>query len=71
MKSTKSEKRGRNFDKVLGEWKVKAENIMVELEASRSECLNYNLEVFRLRASYDELTEQLDVVKRENKNLAD
>ena len=44
---------------------------MVELEASRSECLNYNLEVFRLKASYDELTEQLDVVKRENKKLAD
>merc|ERR1719317_785451 len=28
-------------------------------------------EVFRLKAGYDETMEQLDVVKRENKNLAD
>merc|ERR1712156_217637 len=40
-----TEKRGKNFDKVIGEWKVKA--------------------------AHDEVVEQLDVVKRENKNLAD
>merc|ERR1711890_134393 len=32
---------------------------------------NYNSELFRLKAAWDETTEQLDVVKRENKNLAD
>merc|ERR1719348_2945361 len=32
-----TEKRGRNFDKVLGEWKAKAEDLMAELEASRTE----------------------------------
>merc|ERR1719431_1043605 len=30
-----------------------------------------NAEQFRLKAAYDESTEQLDVVRRENKNLAD
>merc|ERR1712156_239465 len=40
-----TEKRGKNFDKVIGEWKAKAD--------------------------HDEVVEQLDVVKRENKNLAD
>merc|ERR1711976_319021 len=35
------------------------------------ECRNYNSELFRLRAAWDETIEQLDVVKRENKNLAD
>merc|ERR1719425_141062 len=30
-----------------------------------------NAEVYRLKAAYDEATEQLDVVRRENKNLAD
>merc|ERR1712058_175824 len=44
---------------------------MGELEASRTESRNYNSEVFRLKAAYDDTTEQLDVVKRENKNLAD
>merc|ERR1711978_793982 len=32
---------------------------------------NYNSELFRLKSSWDETTEQLDVVKRENKNLAE
>ena len=44
---------------------------MAELEACRSECRNYNSEMFRLKAANDETVEQLDVVRRENKNLAD
>ena len=66
-----TEKRGHNFEKVLGEWKAKADDIMAELEACRSEGRNYSSEVFRLKAGHDETLEQLDVVKRENKNLAD
>merc|ERR1719385_243339 len=66
-----TEKRGRNFDKVVGEWKAKADDLMAELDACNSECRNYNSELFRLRAAYDETVEQLDIVKRENKNLAD
>merc|ERR1719483_1183372 len=66
-----TEKRAHNFDKVVGEWKCKADDIMAELEACNSEARNYSSEVFRLKAAYDETTEQLDVVRRENKNLAD
>jgi len=66
-----TEKRGRNFDKVVGEWKSKADDVAAEVEASQKECRNYNSELFRLRAAHDETIEQLDVVKRENKNLAD
>merc|ERR1712013_839514 len=32
---------------------------------------NYTSELFRLKAAQDEGLEQLDIVKRENKNLAD
>ena len=35
--ATISEKRGSNFGKVLDEWKVKAEDLALELEAVRSE----------------------------------
>merc|ERR1712233_209598 len=49
----------------------KADDLMSELEACRCEGRNYSSEVFRLKAGYDETMEQLDVVKRENKNLAD
>merc|ERR1712061_405294 len=66
-----TEKRGRNFDKVVGEWKAKADDLMAEVDACNSECRNFNAERFRLKAAHDEVVEQLDVVKRENKNLAD
>merc|ERR1711868_285108 len=56
---------------VAGEWKSKADDVAAEVEASQKECRNYNSELFRLKAAHDETMEQLDVVKRENKNLAD
>merc|ERR1712102_223833 len=66
-----TEKRGRNFDKVVGEWKAKADDLIAELDACNSECRNFNAERFRLKAALDESSEQLDIVRRENKNLAD
>merc|ERR1712061_730491 len=66
-----TEKRGKNFEKVVGEWKAKADDMQSELEASQSECRNLNAEGFRLKAGLDESNEQLDIVRRENKNLAD
>merc|ERR1719412_672048 len=44
---------------------------MAELDAAHSEARNYSNERFRLKASLDETNEQLDIVRRENKNLAD
>ena len=59
------------FEKVVCEWKVKAEDLTAELEASRSESRNYSSEMFRMKAALDEANDQLDIVRRENKNLAD
>merc|ERR1712121_479237 len=44
---------------------------MAELDACHSECRNFSNERFRLKSSLDETNEQLDIVRRENKNLAD
>merc|ERR1712061_602967 len=66
-----TEKRGKNFDKVVGEWKAKADDLMAELDAAHSEARNYSNERFRLKSALDESNEQLDIVRRENKNLAD
>merc|ERR1712008_127401 len=66
-----TEKRGRNFDKVIGEWKAKADDLIAEVDASHKETRNYSSGLFRLKAAWDETAQQLDVVKRENKNLAD
>merc|ERR1711962_1783522 len=53
-----TEKRGRNFDKVIGEWKTKADDLRAEVDASQSECRNYNSEYFRLKAAHDNVIEQ-------------
>merc|ERR1712192_311515 len=66
-----TEKRGHNFDRVLGEWKAKADDLMSELEACKCEGRNYGSEVYRLKSSLEDTEEQLDVVRRENKNLAE
>ena len=66
-----TEKRGKNFDKVVDEWKAKANDLMAELDACHSECRNFNNERFRLKSALEETNEQLDIVRRENKNLAD
>merc|ERR1712136_518692 len=56
---------------VVSEWKAKADDLTTEIDSSQKECRNFNSELFRLKAAWDETMEQLDVVKRENKNLAD
>merc|ERR1711994_597425 len=66
-----TEKRAKNFDKVLGEWQSKASDVGAEIAASQDEGRNYTSELVRLKAANDEATECLDVVRRENKNLAD
>merc|ERR1712064_203183 len=66
-----TEKRAKNFDKVLGEWQSKAADLGAEIAASQDEGRNFSSELFRLKAAQQESIEQLDVVKRENKNLAD
>ena len=62
-----TEKRGRNYEKVLGEWQAKAGDVAAEVEASQTEGRNYSSELFRLKAAQDEAVEHLDIVKRENK----
>lgn len=63
------EKKAKAFDKTVAEWKQRCDDFAVELDNSQKECRNYSTELFRLRTVYDESQEQLDTVRRENKNL--
>ena len=56
---------------MINEWQLKVDDFSTELETSQNEMRNYNSETFRLKACLEETTEQLQVMKRENKNLAD
>lgn len=65
------EKKQKYFDKIIDEWKAKVNDLQAEVDASQKEARSYATEVFRIRAAYEQEQEQLDAVKRENKNLAD
>merc|ERR1712176_141867 len=49
----------------------RVEEIQSELDAAQRESRNYQTEVYKIRTSYEESIEQLEIVKRENKNLSD
>merc|ERR1719270_883328 len=66
-----AQKRSKNFEKVQGEWTAKANDVYEEIQATINEGRNFSSELFRLKAAHDEALEQLDIVKRDNKNLAD
>lgn len=65
------EKKQKQFDKLINEWKQKCEDITVELEVSQSETRKYSTELFKLRSQYEEANEQIEALRKENKNLAD
>lgn len=66
-----AEKRQKNFDRVIAEWKMKVDDLSTELDASQKECRNYSTEHFRMKAAYEENLDHLDSVRRENKTLTD
>merc|ERR1711887_116293 len=57
--------------RLLENGKPKHDDLVAEVDASNKECRNFNSDLFRVKAGLDETTQQLDIVKRENKNLAD
>ncbi len=65
------EKRARSFDRVISEWRAKSDDLGAEIEASQAECRNFSSEFFRVKSAQEEMQEQLDTVRRENKNLAE
>uniref|UniRef100_A0A8C3R9T5 Myosin heavy chain 7B n=1 Tax=Cyanoderma ruficeps TaxID=181631 RepID=A0A8C3R9T5_9PASS len=63
------DKKQRNFDRILAEWKQKYEETQVELEASQKESRSLSTELFKLKNAYEESLDNLETLKRENKNL--
>ncbi|XP_042212121.1 myosin heavy chain, muscle-like isoform X2 [Homarus americanus] len=66
-----SEKRQKNFDRIIGEWKLKVDDLAAELDASQKECRSCTSELFHFKTVYEENLENLDSLRRENINLAD
>lgn len=54
---------------VLAEWKQKYQECQAELEASQKESRSLSTEIFKMKNAYEEVLDQLETVRRENKNL--
>merc|ERR1712180_357842 len=69
--ASSAEKKQRNFERVITEWKMKVDDLARDVDASQLEARSYSAELFKMKAQYDESLEHLDVVRRENKTLAE
>merc|ERR1712036_172133 len=64
------EKKAKQFDKIVGEWKRKVDGLAMDLDVAQKECRNASSELFRIKAAYEESVAQLEEVRRENKALS-
>merc|ERR1739846_299246 len=64
------EKKAKQFDRIVGEWKQKVDSLTMDLDVAQKECRNASSELFRVKSAYEESIAQLDEVRRENKALS-
>merc|ERR1711981_1335038 len=64
------EKKAKQFDKIVQEWKRKVDSLGMDLDVSQKETRNAPSELFRIKSAYEESVAQLDEVRRENKALS-
>merc|ERR1711981_979131 len=64
------EKKAKQFDKIVCEWKRKVDSLGMDLDVSQKECRNASSELFKVKSAYEESVTQLDEVRRENKCLS-
>merc|ERR1712127_374216 len=68
--NTAMEKKAKQFDRVVAEWKVKIDSLGMDLDNSQKETRNASSDLFRVKSAYEESVLQLDEVRRENKTLS-
>merc|ERR1712038_547112 len=61
---------GKQFDRIVSEWKGKVDSLGMDLDVAQKECRNASSELFRVKNAYEESVLQLDEVRKENKVLS-
>merc|ERR1719468_1235007 len=64
------EKKAKQFDRIVTEWKLKVDSLGMDLDGSQKETRNASSELFRIKSAYEEAVLQLEEVRRENKTLS-
>jgi len=63
------EKRQRQFDKAVEEWKRRVAEQQAETERWQKESRNQANESYRLKAQVDEVQQSVEALRKDNKNL--
>ena len=58
------ERKAKQFDKVIGEWKGKVDRLSFDLDVSQKETRNASSELFKVKSAYEETMLQLEEVRR-------
>merc|ERR1712241_5091 len=64
------DRKAKQFDKVIGEWKGKVDRLSFDLDVSQKETRNASSDLFKVKSAYEETMLQLEEVRRENKTLS-
>jgi len=64
------EKKAKQFDRIVGEWKSKVDSLGMDLDNAQKETRNVSSELFKVKSAYEESIIQLEEVRRENKMLS-
>merc|ERR1719391_968813 len=64
------EKKAKQFDRIVAEWKHKVDGLSMDLDVSQKETRNASSDLFKVKSAYEESVLQLDEVRRENKTLS-
>ena len=68
--AAQSDKRQRQFDKSIDDWKRKVTDLQSELEQAQRDSRDHAAEVYRQRSQMEDNNDIIESLKRENKNLA-
>ena len=68
--AAQSDKRQRQFDKSIDDWKRKVTDLQSELEQAHRDSRDHAAEVYRQRSQMEDNNDIIESLKRENKNLA-
>ena len=68
--ASQAEKRQRTFDKTIDEWKRKVADLQAELDNAHAESRGSAAEVYRLKSQLEEYSDNIEALRRENKNLS-
>jgi len=64
------ERKAKQFDTVISEWKRKVDSLTYDLDVTQKETRNISSDLFKIKSAYEETVMQLEEVRRENKSLS-